>query len=70
MTQSEFLIDAVLNMNKCGDVSPEERVNIAFNQLKDLVKIGCEFEEEDEEEPVKKTMTNDPYIQNVLGGGK
>jgi hypothetical protein len=69
MTHSEFLIEAVLTMNKSGKY-PVSNVEFAKRQLVELIEAGCEFDVVDEEELQEKTFSDDPYINQIIGGNK
>lgn len=62
MTQSEFLIDAVLAMNRSGDIEPNKRVTTALTQLDELIEAGIEFDEGEEVEQTKTLLSGDHTV--------
>lgn len=70
MTRSEFMIDAVLAMNKAGDIDPETRVDVAKNQLQQLINLSVEFDEDEEEIEETKLLNYDPYVSATVKGCK
>jgi len=67
MTKNEFIIKAVMDFNKNDHVHPDCSVDLAYDQAEQLIERGFIFDEEIEEEE-DSNFSDDPYINNIIGG--